>query len=603
VVVERDEDEDEPAARQRAPDALADGVGAEAGADALLVRRDDGRGQGARAEDELELARVFELLRRVLRAHGDGRLTTADAREDLRGALDRVVEDDREPLLHVGAGDLLEVRGARFVEPEDDVPAARRARALVGLRLRVADLIAGYLGLREQVVRVPADLVDRARLLVPLGEDAEADLVIARRVQRGDPLAEAVLRLLHRLVGLLDELGDGDGVRLVGADGLRLAGEADAGGLVGLLELLEEVRLVVDHLELETRGLADDLADLLEALLVLAGDLDDDVLVAHGDGGLAEAELVDAAADGVLRLVDRLVADAGLDLGADLEEDGAGVGARDADDLGGELRDGAVELAHVVHVLELQDQRRDVALLLLDDDLVADLIQLFAGRGLVALAEPVGRRQLAAHVVEVAIALVLDRLFDVDRVDEAEAAAEVEAGDQPEVDAVLDVRGAGHLAAGQTLEGRPDAEERAERDGGGETRLRAPREIDGVERANERPHHAERADRDHPEGVVVGRERRDGRAGGCRPPRIPVRARNDAAHDLEQREAAEHVQQDLVIHCALLRRCSWTSVDSASLRPLRFIRAPVTSLPAARPAWRRLRRCRGRRDSCGASSP
>ena len=40
------------------------------------------------------------------------------------------------------------------------------------------------------------------------------------------------------------------------------------------------------------------------ALLVVAGDLDDDVLVARRDAGLLETELVDAAVDGLLRLGD-----------------------------------------------------------------------------------------------------------------------------------------------------------------------------------------------------------------------------------------------------------------------------------------------------------
>src|SRR5690606_4090722 len=71
----------------------------------------------------------------------------------------------------------------------------------------------------------------------------------------------------------------------------------------------EEVRSVVEELELETRRLADDLADLLEGLLVLAGDLDDDVLVARADGGLAQPELVDAATDRVLGLLDGALAD------------------------------------------------------------------------------------------------------------------------------------------------------------------------------------------------------------------------------------------------------------------------------------------------------
>ena len=83
-----------------------------------------------------------------------------------------------------------------------------------------------------------------------------------------------------------------------------------------LLHGTEEVAVVVEHLELEARGLADDLLDLVERLLVLARDLDDDVLVARGDARLAEAELVDTTIDGVLRLRDGLVADVGLDLRA-----------------------------------------------------------------------------------------------------------------------------------------------------------------------------------------------------------------------------------------------------------------------------------------------
>ena len=62
----------------------------------------------------------------------------------------------------------------------------------------------------------------------------------------------------------------------------------------------EEVGLVVEQLELEPRGLADDVADVREALFVFARDLDDDVLVAGRDAGLAQAELVHAAQDDLL---------------------------------------------------------------------------------------------------------------------------------------------------------------------------------------------------------------------------------------------------------------------------------------------------------------
>jgi len=48
------------------------------------------------------------------------------------------------------------------------------------------------------------------------------------------------------------------------------------------IELAEEIRVVVEDLELEARRSRDDLFDLGERLLVLARDLDDDVLVARG---------------------------------------------------------------------------------------------------------------------------------------------------------------------------------------------------------------------------------------------------------------------------------------------------------------------------------
>src|SRR5206468_498317 len=78
----------------------------------------------------------------------------------------------------------------------------------------------------------------------------------------------------------------------------------------------------VEDLELELRRLRDDVLDLLERRLVLARDLDDDVLVARRDRGLAQAELVDAIFHGLLRLSDGALADRVLDLVADLEADG-----------------------------------------------------------------------------------------------------------------------------------------------------------------------------------------------------------------------------------------------------------------------------------------
>ena len=65
---------------------------------------------------------------------------------------------------------------------------------------------------------------------------------------------------------------------------------------------------------------------------------------------------------------------------------------------------------------------------LLELDLLVELGELFDRRRLVAGVKPRTRRELLAHLVVVAVALVLDRLVDVDRVDEPEAALEVEAG-------------------------------------------------------------------------------------------------------------------------------------------------------------------------------
>ena len=73
----------------------------------------------------------------------------------------------------------------------------------------------------------------------------------------------------------------------VGKDlGLRLLGDGT-----------EEVFVVGEHFELEACSLTDDLADLVEGLLVLAGHLDDHVLVARTDGGFAKAELIDTPQD------------------------------------------------------------------------------------------------------------------------------------------------------------------------------------------------------------------------------------------------------------------------------------------------------------------
>jgi hypothetical protein len=57
-----------------------------------------------------------------------------------------------------------------------------------------------------------------------------------------------------------------------------------------------------EDLELQPRGAADDLADLVEVRAVLPGHLDHDGLSAGGDRGLAHRELVDAVGDRLDRL-------------------------------------------------------------------------------------------------------------------------------------------------------------------------------------------------------------------------------------------------------------------------------------------------------------
>ena len=78
--------------------------------------------------------------------------------------------------------------------------------------------------------------------------------------------------------------------------------------------------------------------------------------------------------------------------------------------------------------------------------------------GLSPVWKPKAVASCCAHLVVVAVALVLDRLFDVDRVDEAEAAVEVEPGHDAEGDVVSDVlRGTGSCRSLIASSGRPHA--------------------------------------------------------------------------------------------------------------------------------------------------
>src|SRR5690606_29823784 len=124
-----------------------DRVAAQRGPDALLVARRDGRWERARAQHQLEALGLAELLLDTARAHADARLAAADLLADLRGALDATVEDDREALLHVLLGELLEDAATAAVEGHAHVPLAHAGVALVGLGDGVADHVTGELGL------------------------------------------------------------------------------------------------------------------------------------------------------------------------------------------------------------------------------------------------------------------------------------------------------------------------------------------------------------------------------------------------------------------------------------------------------------------------
>ncbi len=107
------------------------------------------------------------------------------------------------------------------------------------------------------------------------------------------------------------------------------------------------------------------------------GHLDDDVLVAGGDGGLAKTKPVDPARDRLLRLSDGAVADLRLDVRANLERElvvARPLGLRHLpEEL---LREAVVDLSLVGLVLEPQaDERR---LRLGDVDLLVELAQLVA---------------------------------------------------------------------------------------------------------------------------------------------------------------------------------------------------------------------------------
>ena len=109
----------------------------------------------------------------------------------------------------------------------------------------------------------------------------------------------------------------------------------------------------------------------------------------------------------------------------------------------GELHQEArVDLERVGAVLDVDRDLVGRAARRLDVDQLAQLrVDRFA-RLRVALVQPVQLGQLRAHVLVVVVALVLDGLVDIDRIDEPHAAAQIETRDKPEADVITNVGGA-----------------------------------------------------------------------------------------------------------------------------------------------------------------
>ena len=257
VVIHDHEDEDQAGADEHPAEPFADRIAAERRADERLVRETDGSRQGARPEDDLELLRLLELLLRITRAERDAGVG-ADLRFDHRRRVDLVVEDDGESSLDVGPGDLLEAVGPGRAEGDGDVELANAGAAAVVLAdRRVGDVVARHFGAAVQVVCPPADGGRLAGVRVELVLLVEANLVVVRHAERRRPLLEADEAVGHRLVRLLRHPHPVRRHRLARSGGGVLDVHRRAFGEGVFLHLAEEVGLVVDHLELETGGLAD----------------------------------------------------------------------------------------------------------------------------------------------------------------------------------------------------------------------------------------------------------------------------------------------------------------------------------------------------------
>src|SRR5262249_37713713 len=150
---------------------------------------------------------------------------------------------------------------------------------------------------------------------------------------------------------------------------------------------------------------------------------------------LLEAELVDAAVDRLLGLGDRLLPDVALALAPEAEGERLLIGRAVELELGRELLEEIlVDLGGGRPVLEGEGDGALVLSALVEPDLLGQLAELLDRGRLVAGVVAEGGDERAAEIVVVAVALVLDRLVDVDGVHEPEAALEVEPAHHAEGD-------------------------------------------------------------------------------------------------------------------------------------------------------------------------
>ena len=257
-VVDQHEQHDQQQAAEGGHQPLADGIGAQRGADGPFLDVFQRRRQGARAQHQDDVVHLVD---------GEAAVDDAVAGDDVLDgghALDAVVEDDGERLADVGGGEPLELGGPLGIEGEAD----GRGAVLVLGAAGALQVLAGNDGGGLQHVKA---LVQAARIglddLQVLGQLAV--VVLQRRFLGQEGAADHQVELQHGRA--LDQALDPFGV----VD----AGKIDQHLVAGQPFLL--------------------------------------------DGGLGHAEFVDAVADGLQGLVDRLVAQLLLDVGPQRQRDQA----------------------------------------------------------------------------------------------------------------------------------------------------------------------------------------------------------------------------------------------------------------------------------------